>query len=86
MLRDFLHADYNIIFAGNGLDAYNKVLSDKPDLIVSDVMMPEMDGIELCGRLRENFDTSHLPMILLTAKAEIEDRIAGLKAGNPVFY
>jgi len=81
LLRDFLQADYNIIFAENGLEAYNKVLSDKPDLIVSDLMMPEMDGIELCCRLRENFDTSHLPIILLTAKAEIEDRIAGLKAG-----
>jgi len=81
LLRDFLQADYNIIFAENGLEAYNKVLSDKPDLIVSDVMMPEMDGIELCCRLRENFETSHLPIILLTAKAEIEDRIAGLKAG-----
>ncbi|MBA4409327.1 MAG: two-component regulator propeller domain-containing protein [Bacteroidota bacterium] len=81
LLKDFLESDYNIIFAENGLEAYNKVLSDHPDLIVSDVMMPEMDGIDLCGKLRENFDTSHLPMILLTAKAEIEDRIAGLKAG-----
>ncbi len=81
LLRDFLHTDYNIIFATNGIEAYDKVLSDKPDLIVTDVMMPEMDGIELCGKLRENFDTSHLPMILLTAKAEIEDRIAGLQAG-----
>jgi signal transduction histidine kinase/CheY-like chemotaxis protein/ligand-binding sensor domain-containing protein/AraC-like DNA-binding protein len=81
LLRDFLQADYNIIFAGNGLEAYNKVLSDKPDLIVSDVIMPEMDGIELCSRLRGNFDTSHLPLILLTARAEIEDRIDGLKAG-----
>ena len=81
LLRDFLQTDYNIIFATNGIEAYDKVLSDKPDLIVSDVMMPEMDGIELCGKLRDNFDTSHLPMILLTAKAEIEDRIAGLKAG-----
>ena len=81
LLRDFLQEDYNIIFAENGLEAYHKVLSATPDLIVSDVMMPEMDGIALCGRLRENFDTSHLPMILLTAKADIEDRIAGLKAG-----
>lgn len=81
LLRDSLQADYNILFAENGLEAYNKVLSKKPDLIVSDVMMPEMDGIELCCRLRENFDTSHLPIILLTAKVEIEDRISGLKAG-----
>jgi len=81
LLRDFLQTDYNILFAENGRDAYNKVLSDKPDLIVSDVMMPEMDGIELCRKIRENFDTSHLPIILLAAKGEMEDRIAGLKAG-----
>ncbi len=81
LLRDFLRKDYNLIFAADGREAYDKVLSEKPDLIISDVMMPEMDGIELCSQLRENFDTSHLPLILLTAKAEIEDRIAGLKAG-----
>jgi len=81
VLRDFLQGEYNIIFAENGREAYDKILSDKPDLIVSDVMMPEMDGIELCTRLRENFDTSHLPIILLAAKGEMEDRIAGLKAG-----
>jgi len=81
LLRDFLQSDYNILFAGNGLEAYNKVLSERPDLVVADVMMPEMDGIELCCKLRENFDTSHLPIILLTARAEIEDRITGLKAG-----
>jgi signal transduction histidine kinase/ligand-binding sensor domain-containing protein/CheY-like chemotaxis protein/AraC-like DNA-binding protein len=81
LLRDFLQADYNIIFAENGEKAYETVIEKNPDLIVSDVMMPIMDGIELCGKLRENFDMSHLPIILLTAKAEIEDRIAGLKAG-----
>ena len=81
LLRDFLQTDYNILFASNGIEAYEKVLSNKPDLVVSDVMMPEMDGIELCGKLRDNFDTSHLPIILLTAKAEIEDKISGLKAG-----
>ncbi len=81
LLKDFLQTDYNIIFAENGLEAYNKVIAENPDLIVSDVMMPVMDGIELCNKLRENFDMSHLPIILLTAKAEIEDRIAGLKAG-----
>ena len=81
LLGEFLHADYSIIFAENGREAYQKVIRDKPDLVVLDVMMPEMDGIELCGLLRENFDTSHLPIILLAAKGEIEDRIAGLKAG-----
>lgn len=81
LLKDFLQESYNLIFAENGAEAWQKVLAHKPDLIVSDVMMPEMDGIELCRSMRDNFDTSHLPLILLTAKAEIEDRIAGLKAG-----
>jgi len=81
LLRDFLQKDYNIISAENGLEAWDKVITGQPDLIVSDVMMPLMDGIELCDRLRKNFELSHLPIILLTAKAEIEDRIAGLKAG-----
>jgi len=81
LLSDFLKSDYNIIFAMNGIEAYDKVLAEKPDLIVSDIMMPEMDGIEFCIKLRENFDTSHLPIILLTARAEIEDRISGLNAG-----
>ncbi len=81
VLRDLIQNDYNLIFAENGVEAYHKVLSHKPDLIVSDVMMPEMDGIEFCRKLRDNFDTSHIPLILLTAKAEIEERITGLKAG-----
>ncbi len=81
LLRDFLQADYNIILAENGIEAYKKALTEKPDLIVSDVMMPEMDGIELCKMLHKNFDTSHMPIILLTAKSEIEDRITGLRAG-----
>ncbi|NVO21520.1 MAG: response regulator [Bacteroidetes bacterium] len=81
MLRNFLKSDYNLTFAVNGLEAYDKVLSEKPDLIIADVMMPVMDGIEFCGKLRENFDTSHLPLILLTGRADIEDRISGLKAG-----
>jgi signal transduction histidine kinase/ligand-binding sensor domain-containing protein/CheY-like chemotaxis protein/AraC-like DNA-binding protein len=81
LLGDFLNPDYNIIFAANGKEAFEKVINSKPDLIVSDVMMPEMDGIEFCSRLRGNFDTSHLPLIFLAEKAEIEDRIMGLKAG-----
>ena len=85
LLSDLLKQDYRLILAENGQEAWGKVIHHKPDLIVSDIMMPEMDGIELCGRLRDNFDTSHLPLILLTAKAEIEDRIAGLKAGADAY-
>ncbi|MFA7410283.1 MAG: response regulator, partial [Bacteroidales bacterium] len=81
VLTEFLRNDYNLLTASNGVEAYRKILSDKPDLLVSDIMMPEMDGIELCAKVRANVDTSHLPVILLTARVETEDRIEGLKAG-----
>jgi len=81
LLNDMLRSSYNLCFAKNGIEALEAIEKQSIDLVVSDIMMPEMDGIELCCRLRENFDTSHLPLILLTAKAEIEDRIKGLQAG-----
>jgi signal transduction histidine kinase/ligand-binding sensor domain-containing protein/AraC-like DNA-binding protein len=81
LLNDMLSSAYNLCFAKNGSEALIILEKQRIDLIVSDIMMPEMDGIELCCKIRENFDTSHLPLILLTAKAEIEDRIKGLQAG-----
>ncbi|MFA5418660.1 MAG: two-component regulator propeller domain-containing protein, partial [Bacteroidales bacterium] len=81
LLNDMLSPFYNLLFAENGKEAWPLIENQKIDLVVSDIMMPEMDGIELCRKMRENFDTSHLPLILLTAKAEIEDRIKGLLAG-----
>ena len=81
LLNDMLRNSYNICFAKNGIEALQVLKNLRIDLVVSDIMMPEMDGIELCAKIRENFDTSHLPVILLTAKAEIEDRIQGLQVG-----
>ncbi len=81
LLRDMLNPLYNLCFAGNGSEALLIIEKQQIDLVVSDVMMPVMDGVELCFKIRENFDTSHLPIILLTAKEEIEDRIKGLQAG-----
>jgi len=81
LLNDMLRHSYNICFAKNGIEALLVLENQRIDLVVSDIMMPEMDGIELCAKIRDNFDTSHLPVILLTAKAEIEDRIDGLQAG-----
>lgn len=81
MLESMLANYYQIYTAQNGADALSLIGKQHIDLVVSDIMMPEMDGIELCCAIRENFDTSHMPLILLTAKSEIEDRIAGLQAG-----
>lgn len=81
LLSDLLAPLYNLCFASNGQEAMALIEKHQVDLIISDVMMPVMDGVELCRSIRANFDTSHLPLILLTAKEEIEDRIAGLQAG-----
>jgi signal transduction histidine kinase/DNA-binding response OmpR family regulator len=72
--------DYNIIEASNGKEGLTKVLENIPDLIISDLMMPEMDGVQFLKEIRNNIKTSDIPFILLTARAGEQDRIAGLKA------
>jgi YesN/AraC family two-component response regulator len=72
---------YNILEADNGKVALNMALQELPDIIISDVVMPEMDGLELCGKIKENFLTNHIPVILLTARASIEHRIIGINQG-----
>jgi two-component system alkaline phosphatase synthesis response regulator PhoP len=69
------------VTAMNGLEALKKVKEDKPDLVVLDLMLPEMDGLEVCKRLRSAADTAMLPIIMLTAKAEESDTIVGLELG-----
>jgi len=81
LLNDLLSTNYNLYFAKNGIEALHLLEKYRIELIVSDILMPGMDGIEFCNKVRNHFDTSHLPFILLTAKAEIEDRIKGLTAG-----
>jgi CheY-like chemotaxis protein len=70
---------YNIITAKDGEQGVEKALKETPDLILSDVMMPKKDGFELCKILKKHKATSHIPIILLTAKAEQESKIDGLK-------
>jgi len=69
----------------NGKEAYDWAVEKIPDIIISDVMMPGMDGIELCKQLKENYITSHIPIILLTAKSDIEQRIDGLGVGADAY-
>jgi signal transduction histidine kinase len=72
---------YEISFALNGRDALSKVEASRPDIILLDVMMPEMDGYETCSFLRENESTRDIPVIFLTAKTDEESRIKGFQVG-----
>lgn len=84
-LRNFivsvLENDYNIHFAENGIDGHLKAARIFPDFIISDIMMPQMDGIEMLKLIRNNIATSHIPVILLSAKTAIETRLEGLEYG-----
>jgi DNA-binding response OmpR family regulator len=72
---------YRLITAVNGADGIQKALELVPDIVVSDVMMPEKDGFELCETLKNTEATSHIPIVLLTARADFASRIAGLRRG-----
>ena len=84
-LRDFIKSifenDYNIVEAPNGKEGIEKALLFIPDLIISDIMMPLADGIEVCNTLKHDEKTSHIPIILLTAKVGAKNEIKGLKTG-----
>ncbi len=84
-LQEFLGSamgdQYEIFLANDGMDAWDIIIKEMPDLIVSDIMMPNMDGFELCTKLKSTYETSHIPIILLTALAEKAQQLKGLGLG-----
>ena len=80
-LKENLRTQYNVIEATNGLEGWQKTLSAHPKLIVSDIGMPEMDGIEFCRKIKNDKRTSHTPVILLTAFTGEKEQIKGLETG-----
>ncbi|VAW14671.1 DNA-binding response regulator, AraC family, partial [hydrothermal vent metagenome] len=80
-IREQLIQDYDIFEAPNGKEGLKKATKLMPDLIITDLMMPQMDGITLCKKLKTNIATSHIPVIMLTAKAGIENKLEGLETG-----
>ena len=80
-MKSSLESEYNVLVAGNGSDALSKILSMPPDIIVSDLMMPEMSGIELCRIVKGQETTSHIPFILLTAVEDHESIYESFETG-----
>lgn len=76
---------YQVMFAQNGQEGIDMALERTPDLIISDVMMPLKNGYELTGTLKNDVRSSHIPIVLLTAKATVDDKIAGLKRGADAY-
>lgn len=84
-LKTCLEPAYRVAVALNGRIGVDRALELIPDIIISDVMMPEMDGLQLCNALKNDERTSHVPIILLTAKADIQSKLAGLKRGADAY-
>ncbi|MGY6631434.1 MAG: hybrid sensor histidine kinase/response regulator transcription factor [Wenzhouxiangella sp.] len=77
-LCELLSASWRTVQAADGHQALERAISKRPDVIVSDIMMPGMDGLAMLARLRDNLETSHIPVMLLTARSDVETRLKGL--------
>ena len=80
-LIEWLSTDFHIIEACDGVDGEKMAINQSPDLIISDMMMPRRNGLEMCERIKKNIQTSHIPLILLTARTSDEARIESYEAG-----
>lgn len=84
-LQQTLQSEYNIILASDGEEAWEVVKEAMPDLMVSDVMMPRMDGFELCRLVKSNYETSHIPVVLLTALSDKTEQLRGFGLGADAY-
>ena len=84
-IGSLLKDNYNLIYASNGNDGIEKATEYIPDLIVTDLMMPEMDGYALCKEVRKSIIVNHIPIIIISAKAEESDRVLGLDCGADAY-
>ena len=80
-----LSSEYRVLTAVNGVEALKVLKEHTVNLVISDIMMPEMDGLELCEHLKSELDYSHIPIILLTAKTTLQAKIEGMKLGADVY-
>ncbi|RZK38724.1 MAG: hybrid sensor histidine kinase/response regulator [Pedobacter sp.] len=85
LIVDALDEDYQVLVFDNGLTALEHMKSEIPDLIVSDIMMPGMDGLTLCERVKTSEETNHIPVVLLTARASVSNQVDGLSIGADAY-
>ncbi len=84
-LQLFLEESYDLITASDGEEGTNLAIARVPDIIISDIMMPKKDGLEVCRALKGDFRTNHIPIILLTAKTDVDSRVSGLECGADAY-
>ena len=80
-LSDILSESYRVLTATNGQEGLDQAREYIPNLIISDIMMPAMDGLDMVKNIKENREICHIPIILLSAKSSLDDRISGLEQG-----
>jgi DNA-binding NarL/FixJ family response regulator len=86
LVKDYLvFRGYHVTSAGNGREALNILEKETPDMIICDVMMPEVDGYSLVQKIRENVETRAIPVMLLSAKSQTQDRVKGLDIGADLY-
>ena len=84
-VKKLFMTEYHVLTATNGVEAIEVLKENSVNLIISDVMMPEMDGLELCQRIKSDLEYSHIPIVLLTAKTTLQSKIEGMKVGADVY-
>lgn len=85
-MRDEFEARFDVLEAGDGRKGFEIAIKKSPDVIITDVIMPVMDGFELCRALRAESETSHIPIVMLTAKSAEEHSVTGMEAGADVYF
>ncbi|MCG8579549.1 MAG: response regulator, partial [Bacteroidales bacterium] len=84
-LSDLLAEEFEILEAADGIEAFDLVIEHKPQIVISDVMMPRMDGFELCQKIKSNDTVAHIPVVLLTAKGAPQDQLFGARKGADLY-